>query len=125
MTKQIVSTDQAPQSPMYSQAVRAGGLLFVSGQGPYDPASGAIVGSTIQEQVAQCLRNVSAILEAGGTSLERIVSATFILVSPEDFAGLNEEWLKWFPTDKPARQGAQLPVRIEGLRVSIAVIAEA
>ena len=93
--------------------------------GPHDPLSGKIVGETIQEQTRQCLKNVSAILQATGTSLERIVSATVIVLEEEDFAGMNEEWVKWFPADPPARQGAKLPVRIPGMRVSIAVIAEA
>jgi 2-iminobutanoate/2-iminopropanoate deaminase len=71
------------------------------------------------------LRNISSILEAAGSSLERIVSATVIILDEEDFAGMNEEWIKWFPSNPPARQGAKLPVRIPGMRVSIAVIAEA
>jgi 2-iminobutanoate/2-iminopropanoate deaminase len=83
-----------------------------------------VVGSTIQEQTAQCLRNVAAILEAAGSSLARVVSATFILAEEGDFTGMNEEWLKWFPADPPARQGARLPVRPKGMKVSVAVIAE-
>ena len=125
MTKELVSTDGAPRNPHYSQAVKAAWLIFVSGQGPFDPVSGAIVGTTIQEQVRQCLTNVKAILEAAGSSLERAVSLTFILDDPADFAGLNEEWRAWFPSDPPARQGAKLPLAIPGLRVSIAAIAEA
>ncbi len=69
--------------------------------------------------------NVSAILEAAGTSLERIVSATVIVLEEADFAGMNEEWIQWFPTNPPARQGAKLPVRIPGMKVSITTIAEA
>jgi 2-iminobutanoate/2-iminopropanoate deaminase len=84
-----------------------------------------IVGESIQEQTRQCLENVSAILQAAGIPLERVVSATVILIEESDFAGMNEEWVKWFPTNPPARQGAKLPVRIPGMRVSIAVIAEA
>lgn len=99
--------------------------MFVSGTGPHDPVSGKIVGETIQEQTRQCLTNISAILEAAGTSLDRVVSATVIVLEEGDFAGMNEEWVKWFPANPPARQGAKLPVRIPGLRVSIAVIAEA
>jgi 2-iminobutanoate/2-iminopropanoate deaminase len=99
--------------------------VFVSGTGPHDPATGKIVGETIQEQTGQCLKNVSAILEAAGSSLDRIVSVTVIILEETDFAGMNEEWIKWFPTNPPARQGAKLPVRIPGMRVSIAVIAEA
>jgi 2-iminobutanoate/2-iminopropanoate deaminase len=126
MAREIIRTPNAPAPPpTYSQAVRAGGFVFVSGTGPHHPATGKIVGETIQEQTRQCLENVSAILEAAGTSLERVVSATVILLEEADFAGMNEEWIKWFPANPPARQGAKLPVRIPGLRVSIAVIAEA
>lgn len=120
--RDIVSTDLAPSSPAYSQAVRAGGLVFVSGQGPFD-ASGTVVGATIQEQVRQALTNVSAILQAAGSSLDKIASAAFMLVDEDDFAGLNEEWLRWFPHDPPARHGARLPVRLKGMKVSIAVVA--
>lgn len=125
MARDIIRTSSAPAPPpTYSQAVRAAGLVFVSGTGPQDPATGKMIGETIQEQTRQCLKNVSAILEAAGTSLERVVSATVILLEEADFAGMNEEWVKWFPANPPARQGAKLPVRIPGLRVSIAVIAE-
>jgi 2-iminobutanoate/2-iminopropanoate deaminase len=126
MARDIVKTSNAPAPPpTYSQAVRAAGLVFVSGTGPHDPMTGKIAGDTIQEQTRQCLKNISAVLEAAGTSLERVVSATVIVLEESDFAGLNEEWVKWFPTDPPARQGAKLPVRIPGMKVSIAVIAEA
>jgi 2-iminobutanoate/2-iminopropanoate deaminase len=126
MARDIIRTTNAPSPPStYSQAVRAAGLVFVSGTGPHHPVTGKIVGDTIQEQTRQCLQNVSAILKAAGTSLERVVSATVILLEETDFGGMNEEWTKWFPVDPPARQGAKLPVRIPGMRVSIAVIAEA
>ena len=126
MARDIIRTPDAPTPPpTYSQAVRAAGLVFVSGTGPQDPETGKIAGDTIQEQTRQCLQNVSAILKAAGTSLERVVSATVILLEETEFAGMNEEWVKWFPADPPARQGAKLPVRVPGLKVSIAVIAEA
>ena len=125
MTKIIVTTDNAPKSRAYSQAVKAGGFIFVAGQGPFDPATGEVVGMTIQEQTAQCLKNIDAILQATGSSFDKIVSATFILGDPNDFAGMNEEWLKWFPKDPPARQGAKLPIQPNGMKISIAVIAEA
>jgi len=125
MARDIIRTPNAPSPPpTYSQAVRAAGLVFVSGTGPHDPATGKIVGDTIQEQTRQCLKNVSAILQAAGSSLERVVSATVIILEETDFAGMNEEWIKWFPADPPARQGAKLPVRIAGMKISIAVIAE-
>jgi 2-iminobutanoate/2-iminopropanoate deaminase len=126
MAKQIIVTDHAPKSLAgYSQAVKAAGLVFVAGQGPFDPKTGDVVGETIQEQTRQCLKNVQAILEAAGSSMENVVSATFILLEESDFAGMNEEWGKWFPKDPPARQGAKLPISPKGMKVSIAVIAEA
>lgn len=109
----------------YSQAVKAGGLIFVSGQGPFDPKTGEVIGVTIQEQTRQCLKNIDAILKTAGSSLDKAVSATFILAEEDDFAGMNEEWSKWFPKDPPARQGAKLPIRPKGMKISIAVIAEA
>jgi 2-iminobutanoate/2-iminopropanoate deaminase len=126
MARTVVRTTNAPPSPpAYSQAVKAAGLIFVSGTGPVDPETGKIKGDSIQEQTRQCLTNIAAVLEAAGSCLEKIASATVILLEEEDFTGMNEEWLKWFPSDPPARQGAKLPVRVPGLKVSIAVIAEA
>lgn len=126
MVKQIIHTDEAPPSLAgYSQAVKAGGLIFVSGQGPFDPKTGEVVGATIQEQTGQCLRNIEAILRAAGSSLDQAVSATFILDEESDFAGMNEEWAKWFPKDPPARQGAKLPIHPKGMKISIALIADA
>jgi 2-iminobutanoate/2-iminopropanoate deaminase len=125
MPRTIVTAEDLPKaSPFYSQAVKCAGLVFVSGTAGYD-ATGAIPGETIQAQTAQALRNIAAILKAAGTSLDKAVSATVILADEDDFAGMNEEWLRWFPTDPPARQGAKLPVRAPGLKVSIAMIAEA
>jgi 2-iminobutanoate/2-iminopropanoate deaminase len=126
MSRQIIFTPKAAKPPAaYSQAVKAAGLIFVSGTAPHDPETGALVGSTVQEQTRQCLRNISAILEAAGSSLDKITSATVVLAEEQDFPGMNEEWLRWFPSNPPARQGAKLPVRIPGLKVSIAAIAEA
>lgn len=126
MARRIVFTTKAAKPPpTYSQAVKAAGLVFVSGTSPADPATGALVGATIQEQTRQCLTNIRAILEEAGSSLDKLVSATVVLADEEDFAGMNEEWLRWFPSDPPARQGAKLPVRVPGLKISIAAIAEA
>lgn len=126
MSRQIIFTPQAAKPPAtYSQAVKAGGLIFVSGTAPHDPQSGALVGATIQEQTRQCLKNIAAILESAGSSLDKVASVTIVLADEQDFQGMNEEYLKWFPSNPPARQGAKLPVKIPGLRVSIAAIAEA
>ena len=126
MPRDIVFTDKAAKPPAaYSQAVRAAGLVFVSGTAPHDPATGAIKGTTVQEQTRQCLANIAAILEAAGSAMDRVVSITIVLADEDDFAGMNEEYLRWFPSNPPARQGAKLPARIPGLKVSIAAIAEA
>ena len=130
MSRRIVTTAAAPSGTAagrfpYSQAVVAGDLVFVSGQGPFDPATGAVVGETIQEQTRQAFRNIQAILEAAGSSMAQVVNATFVLADPADFPGLNEEWAAWFPDDPPARSGAKHPAPAPGLRISIAVIADA
>ena len=128
--KRIVQTDDAPAGNAggpfpYSQAVVAGGLVFVAGQGPFDPGSGAIVGETIQEQTRQAMRNVEAILSAAGSSLDRVANVLFLLTNPEDFAGFNEEWTRWFPTQPPARSGAKHPLANPEFRISLSVVAEA
>lgn len=126
MPKKIIQTDKAPKSLAgYSQAVASNGFVFVSGQGPFDAETGNVVGETIQEQTRQCLKNVEAILQTAGSSLDNVVSATFILEDESDFPGFNEEWGRWFLTDPPARQGAKLPIKPKGMKISIAVIAEA
>jgi 2-iminobutanoate/2-iminopropanoate deaminase len=125
MPRHIIFTPNAAKPPAsYSQAVKAAGLIFVSGTAPHDPASGQIVGTTIQEQTRQCLANIKAILEEAGSSLDEIVSVTVVLADEDDFPGMNEEWLRWFPSNPPARQGAKLPARIPGLKISIAAIAK-
>jgi 2-iminobutanoate/2-iminopropanoate deaminase len=126
MSRQVIFTPNAAKPPAtYSQAVRAAGLIFVSGTAPHDPRTGTLVGTTIQEQTRQCLKNIAAILESAGSSLEKLASVTVVLADEQDFQGMNEEWLKWFPSNPPARQGAKLPVKIPGLKISIAAIAEA
>jgi len=129
MTKTIIFTEKAPKPAQgaFSQAVKTGGLIFVAGQAAFDPVTGEVVGTTIQEQTAQCLRNVQAILEAAGSSLDKAVSATFVIADLSEFGGMNEEWVKWFPKDPPARQGASLPFDLirKGLKIAVAMVAEA
>ncbi len=117
-------TDEAP-NPLgpNSQAVKSGGFVFVAGQPPFDPKTGEVVDTTIQEQTAQCLKNVTAILQAAESSLEKAVSATFILAGPDDFGGMNEEWANWFPSEGPARQASRLPGT--AFKISVALVAEA
>ena len=106
MPRQIVFTADAAKPPAtYSQAVKAAGFVFVSGTGPHDPATSQIKGTTVQEQTKQCLENISAILLAAGSSLDKVVTATVILAEEDDFAGMNEEWVRWFPATHPRGKG--------------------
>src|SRR5262249_31071577 len=102
MPRAIIHTTRPAKPPaVYSQAVRAAGLIFVSGTAPHDPQTGALVGTTIQEQTRQCLTNIAAILESAGSSLDKIASVTIVLADEADFQGMNEEYLKWFPSNPP------------------------
>ena len=126
MSRQTAFTTKAAKPLLtYSRAIKAAGLVFVSGTAPTDSATGAFKASTVQEQTRQCLTNIQAILEEAVSSLDKIVSVTVVMADEEEFGGMNEEWMKWFPSNPPARQGAKLPARIPGLKVSIAAIAEA
>jgi reactive intermediate/imine deaminase len=123
MPRQVISTPDAPSSPLFSQGVAAGPFVFLSGIVGIDPATGDLVGGTIQEQTRQALTNCQAILQAGGASLDDVVEVGILLHDPADFAGLNEEWARWFPTDPPTRHGVKLGVDVPGLRVSIRMTA--
>jgi 2-iminobutanoate/2-iminopropanoate deaminase len=123
MPRQIITTDDAPRSPLYSQGVKAGSQVFVSGTPGIDPATGTFAGDTIQDQVRQALTNGEAILRAGGASLDDVVEVGILLTSPQDFEGLNEEYARWFSTEPPTRYVAKLGVEIPGLLVSIRMTA--
>jgi reactive intermediate/imine deaminase len=123
MPRQIITTADAPSSPLYSQAVKAGPQLLVSGIVGIDPATGSPAGDTIQEQTRQALTNCQAILLAGGASLDDILEVGILLANPADFAGLNEEYARWFPSEPPARYVAKLGVDLPGLLVSIRMTA--
>ena len=123
MTKQIVRTPNAPTSALFSQAVKAGLTIYVSGTAGIDPATGQLAGSTIQEQTRQALLNCEGILRAAGAGLENVVDVLVLLARPEDFAGLNEAYAKFFPKDPPARAVAKLGVDLPNLLVSIKMTA--
>ena len=114
----------APHSP-YSHAVVANGFVFVSGQIPVRPGGGPteIVGSTMEEQTRQCLRNVKAILEAAGTSLDRVVKVTVLLARPDLYKDMNEVYAEFFPGTKPARAMVRFGAEIPGVMVAIEAIA--
>jgi len=123
MPRQTIVTPNAPSSPLYSQGVRAGSHVFVSGTTGIDPATGQQAGDTIQAQTRQALANCEAILQAGGATLDDVVEVGILLTDPDDFAGMNEEYAAWFPVEPPARYAAKLGARLPGLLVSIRMTA--
>jgi enamine deaminase RidA (YjgF/YER057c/UK114 family) len=123
MPRQIITTANAPSSLLYSQGVKAGPYVLVSGMAGLDPETGALAGDTIQAQVRQALTNCEAILRASGGSLDDVAEVGVLLTNPGDFAGLNEEYARWFPSDPPVRYVARLGVELPGLLVSIRMTA--
>jgi pilus assembly protein CpaF len=124
-------TSQIPDATLLKlgngRAVTAGGMVYVSSIGPIDPETSLLVTGGAKEQTRQCLKNLTAKLEAAGTSLDKIVWANWSLRDPTEFETFYEEWLRWFPTEAPVGQGTLMPTaqRRAGFRVSIGVIAEA
>ena len=123
MPRQIITTANAPSSPLYSQGVKAGPLLVVSGMVGIDPSTGRLAGDTIQAQTRQALTNCRAILQAGGADLDDVIEVGVLLTNPADFAGLNEEYGGWFQPAPPTRYVAKLGVDLPGLLVSIRMTA--
>ena len=121
--RQIIQTDSAPAAiGPYSQAVRAGDLIFVSGQIPLDPAGDALVGDTPAEQAAQCMRNVSAVAEAAGTSLDAAVRLTIFTTDLGAFAEINEVYGGFFGDEPPARAAVGVAALPKGALVEIDAI---
>lgn len=121
---QIIHTDKAPAAiGPYSQAVRTGNLLFVSGQIPIDPATGVFAGEDITTQTRQSLNNVKAILEAAGFCLADVVKATVLLSDMADFAAMNAVYAEFFPNNCPARAAFAVKDLPRGALVEIEVVA--
>ena len=122
--KQIIQTEHAPQAiGPYSQAVKAGGLVFASGQIPTDPQTGQFVSGGIEEQTEQVLKNLAAVLEAAGSGFDRVVKTTVFLLDMQEFAAMNGVYGRFFKVEPPARatvQAARLP---RDARVEIEAIA--
>ncbi len=121
--RELISTADAPRSPLYSQGVRVGNQIHVSGLVGIDVTTGGLAGPTIQEQTRQALANCRAVLTAAGAGLDDVVEVGVLLADPDDFAGMNEEWGRWFPTDPPTRYVAKLGAVIPGVLVSIRMTA--
>lgn len=119
-----VHTDNAPAAiGPYSQAVEVGNLVFTSGQIALDPKSGALVGTTIEEQSHQVCKNLKAVLEAAGTSLDNAVKTVCFLADINDFAAFNEVYGQYF-TNKPARSCVAVKSLPKSALVEVEVIAE-
>ena len=126
ITKEIISTDKAPGAiGPYSQAIKVSDFVFCSGQIPIDPATGEFVSQDVAEQTKQVLKNLSAVLEAAGSGLDKVVKTTVFLADMGDFAAMNDVYAECFSENKPARatvQAARLP---RDARVEIECIATA
>jgi 2-iminobutanoate/2-iminopropanoate deaminase len=117
--REIINTPDAPSSPLFSQAVKAGQHIYVSGMVGVDVRTGKLAGPSIQEQTRQALSNCQAILRQAGATLANVVEVGVLLTDPADFDGMNEEYATWFPVDPPTRYAAKLGAEVPGLLVSI------
>ena len=119
-----ILTSRAPQAiGPYSQAVSAGGVLYLSGQVALDPESGKLVGKTVEEQAIQALQNLGAVLEAAGAGFGRVVRTTVFLIDMNEFAAVNAVYAKFFGDHRPARVTVQVAGLPKGARVEIDAIA--
>ena len=105
---EIISTPDAPSSPLFSQGVKAGGHVHVSGLVGIDVTTGNLARSTIQEQTRQALANCQSVLLAAGSTLDDVVEVGVLLTDPTDFAGMNDEYTTWFPAEPPTCYVAKL-----------------
>jgi 2-iminobutanoate/2-iminopropanoate deaminase len=121
--RKVINTADAPSSPLFSQAVKAGQHIYVSGLVGIDVGTGELAGSTIQEQTRQALANCEAVLRDAGATLDDVVEIGVLLTNPTDFGGMNEEYARWFPAAPPTRYVAKLGVEIPDLLVSIRMTA--
>ena len=121
--REVISTPSAPSSQLFSQGMKAGGHIHVSGLVGIDVSTGNLAGSTIQEQTRQALANCEAVLQAAGATLQNVVEVGVLLTNPADFAGMNGEYATWFPSDPPTRYVAKLGVEIPDVLVSIRMTA--
>jgi 2-iminobutanoate/2-iminopropanoate deaminase len=121
--KEIIRSPDAPSSPLYSQAVKVGPMLYLSGIVGLDPRTNQMAGVTIQEQTRQAIQNCRAILGAAGAKLEDVVTVLVLLARPADFSGMNDEYAKFFAADPPARAVTRLGVELPNVLVSIMMTA--
>ena len=121
--REAIDTPGAPRSPFYSQGIKSGGHIYVSGTVGVDVSTGALAGPTIDEQTRQALKNCEAILRAGGATLADVVEVGVLLADPDDFAGMNTAYASVFADAPPTRYVAKLGAVIPGVLVSIRMTA--
>jgi len=122
--RDVISTNEAPQAiGPYSQAIRANGLVFVSGQVAIDPATQQVIGGDVAVQTDRVLKNLSAILQAAGSGLEKVVRSTVFLKNMSEFAAMNEVYGRYFSTAPPARSTVEVARLPKDVLVEIDVIA--
>ena len=122
--REVIATPNAPQAiGPYSQAIKANGFVFVSGQIPLDPATGQIVEVGVGQQTAQVLENLEAILQAAGSALDRVVRTTVYLKDMGEFTAMNDAYALFFPTNAPARATVEVARLPKDVRVEIDAIA--
>lgn len=122
--REVISTDRGPKAiGPYSQAIRANGFVFVSGQIPFDPATSQLIEGDIARQTERVLENLKGIVEAAGSSLERVVKTTVYLKDIADFTAMNEVYARYFPANPPARATVEVARLPRDARVEIELIA--
>jgi 2-iminobutanoate/2-iminopropanoate deaminase len=122
--REKIATQEAPQAiGPYSQAIRAGGLIFASGQVALEPATGELVNGDVRAQTERALQNLGAVLAAAGSSFEKVVKTTVYLITMDDFSVMNETYAKFFPAPHPARSTVAVAALPRQARVEIDVIA--
>jgi 2-iminobutanoate/2-iminopropanoate deaminase len=122
--REVIATEQAPQAiGPYSQAIRAQGLIFTSGQIAIDPATAQIIASNVSAQTDRVLKNLSAILQASGSSLEKVLRCTVFLKNMGDFAAMNEVYGRYFQQEPPARSTVEVARLPKDVLIEIDVIA--
>ena len=122
--KEVIATDRSPKAiGPYSQAIRANGFVFVSGQIPLDPATQQLIAGDIQAQTERVLENLKGIVEAAGSSLDRVVRATVFLTDMNEFPAMNEVYARYFRNQPPARSTVQVSRLPRDVRVEIDAIA--